>query len=73
MQTESFSLNETSYDRAIRTKIAQELRAQYDLSRPLPHRFLTLLMQLNEPQDEAASDADKRIDISAGNEAARNA
>jgi hypothetical protein len=41
------------YYRAIRTKIAQELRAEYDLPKNLPHQILTLLMQLNASQGEA--------------------
>jgi hypothetical protein len=46
----------TFYHRVIQTKIGQGLRAQYDrdyLEQPLPHRLLTLLMQLNEPQNVA--------------------
>ena len=37
--------------RAVQTKIGQELRAQYELPEELPHRILTLLMQLNAQQD----------------------
>jgi hypothetical protein len=37
--------------RAVQAKIGQELRAQYGLPRELPHRILTLLMQLNAQQD----------------------
>jgi hypothetical protein len=33
--------------RVIRTKIGQELRAHYGLPQGLPHRMLTLLMQLD--------------------------
>jgi hypothetical protein len=40
------------YYRAIRTKIGDALRAQYDLSLPLPHIFLALLMQLDEKPRE---------------------
>jgi hypothetical protein len=40
--------------RAIRTRIGDALRAQYDVSEPLPRTFLTLLMQLDgEPQENA--------------------
>jgi hypothetical protein len=41
------------YYRAIRTKIGDALRAQYDLS-PLPHTFLAILMQLDEKARENA-------------------
>jgi hypothetical protein len=37
--------------RALRAKIGGELRAQYELPDELPHGIITLLMQLNEPQD----------------------
>ena len=37
--------------RAVQTKIGQELQAQYELPQELPHRLLTLLMQLNAQQD----------------------
>jgi hypothetical protein len=40
--------------RAIRTRIGDALRAQYDVSEPLPRTFLTLLMQLDgEPKENA--------------------
>jgi hypothetical protein len=37
--------------RAIQTKIGQELRAQYELPYELPHGIVTLLMQINAPQN----------------------
>jgi hypothetical protein len=37
--------------RAIQTKLGQRLRAHYELPEELPHGILTLLMQLNAPQD----------------------
>jgi hypothetical protein len=37
--------------RDLQTKIGQELRAQYNLQHDLPHRMLTLLMQLDDQQD----------------------
>ena len=37
--------------RDLQTKIGQELRAQYDLQHDLPHRMLTVLMQLDDQQD----------------------
>jgi hypothetical protein len=43
---------DSSYYRANRTKIGDALRAQYDLSLPLPHTFLALLMQLDEKPRE---------------------
>jgi hypothetical protein len=36
---------------AIRTKIGRELRAQFDVPQEMPHRILTLLMQIGAPQD----------------------
>ena len=40
--------NEALRLRALQAAIGKELRAQYELPRELPHRILTLLMQLNE-------------------------
>jgi hypothetical protein len=37
--------------RAIQTLIGRELRAQYQLPQELPHGVLTLLIQINAPQD----------------------
>jgi hypothetical protein len=37
--------------RAIQTNIGRELRAQFELPREMPHRILTLLMQIGAPQD----------------------
>jgi len=49
--------NTTYYQRAIRTRIGETLRAQYDRERsPMPHRLFTLLMQLNE---SAGTDEEK--------------
>jgi hypothetical protein len=38
--------------RAVRTMIGQELRARYEVPQGLPHEMLTLLVQLNERQEE---------------------
>jgi hypothetical protein len=38
--------------RAVRTIIGQELRARYEVPQGLPHEMLTLLMQLNEREEE---------------------
>ena len=38
--------------RAVRTMIGQELRARYEIPQGLPHEMLTLLVQLNERQEE---------------------
>ena len=48
----------TFYHRVIQTRIGEVLRAQYDQKhKPLPHRFLTLVMQLDEQQNaDAAKD-----------------
>jgi hypothetical protein len=37
--------------RFIQMKVGQELREHYELPQELPHGILTLLMQLNAPQD----------------------
>ena len=38
--------------RAVRTMIGQELRARYEVPQDLPHEMLTLLLQLNEHDEE---------------------
>jgi hypothetical protein len=38
--------------RAVRTMIGQQLRARYGISQDLPHEMLTLLIQLNEREQE---------------------
>jgi hypothetical protein len=38
--------------RAVRTMIGQELRARYEVPQDLPHGMLTILMQLNEREEE---------------------
>jgi len=38
--------------RAVRTMIGQELRARYEVPQDLPHGLLTILMQLNEREEE---------------------
>jgi len=40
--------NEALRLRAFQAAIGEQLRAQYELPRELPHRILTLLMQLKE-------------------------
>jgi hypothetical protein len=37
--------------------IGQELRARYEVPQGLPHEMLTLLLQLNEHDEEASSPA----------------
>jgi hypothetical protein len=58
MEDERSPWEKTFYHRVIQTRIGEVLRAQYDQKhKPLPHRFLTLLMQLNEQQNaDAAKD-----------------
>src|SRR5882762_8816593 len=62
MEDERSPWEKTFYHRAIQTKIGEVLRAQYDQKhKPLPHRFLTLLMQLDEQQNaDAAKDSSIR-------------
>jgi hypothetical protein len=38
--------------RAVRTMIGQDLRARYEISQDFPHEILTLLIQLNEREQE---------------------
>jgi hypothetical protein len=38
--------------RAVRTMIGQKLRARYQIPQNLPHEMLTLLIQLNEREQE---------------------
>jgi hypothetical protein len=38
--------------RATRTMIGQELRARYEVPQGFPHEMLTLLIQLNEREQE---------------------
>src|ERR1700730_9122478 len=40
--------------RALQAAIGEELRAQYELPQELPHRILTLLMQLNEGNENGS-------------------
>jgi hypothetical protein len=58
MEDERSPWEKTFYHRVIQTKIGEALRAQYDQKhKPLPHRFLTRLMQLDEQQNaDAAKD-----------------
>jgi hypothetical protein len=52
MKDERNPRERTYYHRLIQTKIGEVLRAQYDQRRkPMPHRFLTLLMRLGEKQN----------------------
>jgi hypothetical protein len=44
------------YYRAIRTRIGAALRAQYDLSQPLPARITALLALLGKENGEAPAD-----------------
>ena len=49
--------NMSCYHRAIRTRLGEALRAHFDHERtPLPHQLLTLLMQLNEPENAETQD-----------------
>ena len=62
MEDERSPWEKTFYHRAIQTRIGEVLRAQYDQKhKPLPHRFLTLVMQLDEQQNaDAAKDSSIR-------------
>ena len=56
MEDERSPWEKTFYHRVSQTKIGEVLRAQYDQKhKPLPHRFLTLLMQLDEQQNAHAA------------------
>ena len=61
MEDERSPWQKTFYHRVIQTKIGEVLRAQYDQKhKPLPHRFLTLLMQLDEQQNADAAKVPSR-------------
>src|SRR5260221_12400671 len=62
MEDERSPWERTFYHRAIPTRNGEALRAQYDQKhKPLPHRFLTLVMQLDEQQNaDAAKDSSIR-------------
>ncbi len=61
MEDERSPWQKTFYHRVIQTKIGEALRAQYDQKhKPLPHRFLTLLMQLDEQQNADAAKVPSR-------------
>src|SRR5258708_35405563 len=62
MEDERSPWKKTFSHRAIKTRIGEVLRAQYDQKhKPLPHRFLTLVMQLDEQQNaDAAKDSSIR-------------
>jgi hypothetical protein len=47
----------TFYHRVIQTKIGQALRAQHDLSQPLPGKMLTLLTELDKRINEGDCDS----------------
>jgi hypothetical protein len=49
--------------RAIQTKLGKALRAQYKLPEELPHRMLTLLMQIDASQDREP-DARSQVAVS---------
>ena len=52
MEHERNVWDKTFHRGIIHSKIGDALRAQYDsLSQPLPHRLLTLLIQLNEQRN----------------------
>jgi len=45
--------------RAIQTNIGRELRAQFDLPREMPHRILTLLIEIGAAQDREGAKHDR--------------
>ena len=52
MERERTVWDKTFYHRVIQSKIGEVLRTQYDpVSQPLPHRLVTLLMQLDEQRN----------------------
>jgi hypothetical protein len=48
---EPYALDRVLFLRSFQMKVGQELREHYELPEELPHRILSLLMQLNAPQD----------------------
>ena len=53
MSNEPDPWTKTFYHRVIQTKIGGALRAQYDLSQPLPGKLSTLLTELDKQGDES--------------------
>ena len=51
-ESDNVSRSKAVARRAVRTMIGQELRARYEVPQGLPHEMLTLLVQLNERQEE---------------------
>jgi hypothetical protein len=47
--------NKTLYYYFLQTNIGRELQDQFDLPQQMPHRMLTLLMQLNERTDRGGA------------------
>jgi len=62
MSSEPDPWTKTFYHRVIQTKIGQALRAQHDLSQPLPDKLSTLLTELDKRINE--SEGDSRSSIS---------
>jgi hypothetical protein len=48
---EPYALDKVLRLRSIQMNVGQALREHYELPQELPHGILTLLMQLNAPQD----------------------
>jgi hypothetical protein len=48
---EPYALDKVLFLRSFQMKVGRELREHYELPEELPHGILTLLMQLNAPQD----------------------
>jgi hypothetical protein len=53
--------NESLRLRALQVAVGQELRAQHKLPQELTHQILTLLLQLNAPQDATDQVADMKL------------
>jgi hypothetical protein len=49
---EPYALDKALRLQAIQRNIGRQLRAQFDLPQEIPHRVLTLLMQIGAPQDD---------------------
>jgi hypothetical protein len=60
MQGRHDDFKDSFYYRAIRTKIGAALRAQYDLTEPLPDRLAELLGELEQREDGKAVAPEKK-------------
>jgi hypothetical protein len=52
-ESDQLPYSKTAAHRAVRTRIGQELKAQYEVPRDLPHEMTTMLMRLNRAESSS--------------------